>query len=80
MIKYISMIKFRLRFIIRDEALLAQDLFDVLNQYKLQLELIDPKGPDVIVTGMAHDILAFKNAFSDGPFDPYHMEAIGDND
>lgn len=72
--------QFRLRFIIRDDSLPAQDLFDMLNRYKLKLELIDPKGPEVIVTGMAHDILAFKNAFSDGPFDPYHMEAIGDND
>ena len=71
------MMQFRLRFIIRDDSLPAQDLFDILNKYKLKLELIDPKGPDVTVTGMSQDILAFKKAFRDGPFDPYYMAAIG---
>jgi|11BtaG_2_1085332.scaffolds.fasta_scaffold02026_4 hypothetical protein len=78
------MMKFRLRFIIRDDNLGAQDLFDMLNRYKLKLELIEPNGPgtfglnpEVIVTGNAHDVIAFKNAFDDGTFDFYHMAVMG---
>ena len=58
-----------------NEGFGAEDLFDLLNQFKLSMVMLDPKAPgtigpmpEVTVEGNAEDVLAFKTEFAQPQF------------